>query len=81
MTRKEIEREKKDFIGCILIGVIMHIATVIAVVVQFFPEVTTGAIAKAIIFGLLMVGTLVAYWINMVKYAKAIKKAEKNLEE
>lgn len=81
MTRKELESEKKDFIGCILIGIIMHIATAVAVTVQFFPEVTTAAILKAIVFGLLMIGTLVAYWINMIKYAKAIKNAEKKLEE
>ncbi len=81
MTRRELEREKKDFIGFILIGILIHIATIAIVVVQLCPEVTITGIIRAIFFGLFLVGTLVAYWINMSRYAKAIKNAEKKLEE
>lgn len=81
MTRRELEREKRDFIGCILIGIGMHIVAVIAVVFQFFPEVTTEGILKAIFFGILAAGTLVLYWINIIRYAKALKNEEKKLEE
>ena len=84
MTRKEIESEKKDFIVFIIIGIVMHIATISTIIVQFFPngalEVTTAGILKAIFFGIIMTGTLVVYWINMTRYAKAIKNAEKKLE-
>ena len=81
MTRKEIEREKKDFIAFIIIGILIHIAAVYTIIIQFIPEVTTAGIIKAIVFGILIIGALVVYWINLTRYARAIKKAEKKLEE
>ena len=80
MTRQDIKREKKEFISFIIIGVLMHIISVYTVVIQFFPEITTEGIIKVIFFGIIMTGALVIYWINMAKYAKAIKNAEKKLE-
>ena len=80
MTRKEIEREKKDFITFIVMGILMHIVAIYMIIAQFIPEVTTAGILKAIFFGILITGVFVAYWINMSRYAKAIKKAEKKLE-
>lgn len=80
MTRKEIESEKKEFITFIVMGILMHIVAIYMIIAQFIPEVTTAGILKAIFFGILITGVFVAYWINMSRYAKAIKKAEKKLE-
>ena len=81
MTRKEIESEKKEFITFIVMGILMHIVAIYIIVAPLIPEVTTAGILKAVFFGILITGVFVAYWINLSRYAKAINKAEKKLED
>ncbi len=81
MTRLDIKREKKDFVVFIVMGIFMHIAGICAIVSQFIPEATITGILKAIFFGALIIAVMVAYWISMARYAKAIKNAEKKLED
>ena len=81
MTRQEIEREKKEFITFVIMGILMHIIAIYIIVIQVVPEVTLAGILRAIFFGILITGVLVFNWINIAKYAKAIKSAEKKLED
>lgn len=81
MTRQEIEKEKKEFITFVIMGILMHIIAIYIIVIQFVPEITTAGILRAIFFGILITGALVFNWINISKYAKAIKNAEKKLED